>query len=256
MNITERKLKILDLFSGIGGFSLGLESTGGFETVAFCEFDKHARLVLNKHWPDIKIYNDVRTLDAKPYKGSIDVVCGGFPCQDFSVAGKKKGITEGERSNLYTEMLRVISECLPRYAIFENVTGLLTGESGRWFAKFLYDLAQVGYDAEWHCISASELGANHHRDRVWIIAYPDLQRRKGGEQKEILQKPRLSLQLVRTFERWTRRQDIPTPRTSGGNDGVSNRLHRLRRLGNSVVPAIPKIIGEAILKYEHNRANN
>ena len=99
------KLRLLDLFSGIGGFSLGLESTGGFETVAFCEFDKHARQVLIKHWPKTKIYEDVRTLDAKKYRGPIDVVCGGFPCQDLSVAGKKEGF-DGERSSLYTEMLR------------------------------------------------------------------------------------------------------------------------------------------------------
>jgi len=244
------KLKLLDLFSGIGGFSLGLESTGGFETVAFCEFDTHAQAVLKKHWPETKIYDDVRTLNAKKYRGSVDVVCGGFPCQDVSMSGDKKGITEGERSNLYVEMLRVISECLPRYAIFENVTGLLTGESGRWFAKFLYDLAEIGYDAEWHCIPASELGANHHRDRVYVVAYPNMQRCEGSAENQILQEPRLQIELVRSFERWPSRQDIPSPRTSGGNDGIPKRLDRLRRLGNAVVPAIPKIIGEAILKYE------
>ena len=142
------------------------------ETVAFCEFDKHARKVLAKHWPNVPIHNDVRELDGKEYRGSVDVVCGGFPCQDLSVAGKKAGF-DGERSSLYREMLRIISECMPRYAIFENVTGLLTGESGRWFGQFLYDLAAIGYDAEWHCIPASQLGAHHHRDRIWIIAYPD-----------------------------------------------------------------------------------
>jgi DNA (cytosine-5)-methyltransferase 1 len=248
-----KKLKLLDLFSGIGGFSLGLESTGGFETVAFCEFDKHAQAVLDKHWPEIKIYDDVRTLNAKQYRGSIDVVCGGFPCQDLSVAGNKKGITEGKRSNLYVEMLRVISECLPRYAVFENVTGLLTGESGRWFAKFLYDLAQVGYDAEWHCIPASELGANHHRDRVYVVAYPYMQRRERSIKDKILREPRLQIELVRSFEGWPTRQDIPSPKLSGGNDGVPKRLDRLRRLGNSVAPAVPKIIGEAILRYEVNQ---
>jgi DNA (cytosine-5)-methyltransferase 1 len=157
-------LKVLDLFSGIGGFSLGLERAG-METIAFCEFDKHAQLVLKKHWPNVPIFDDVRTLDGKQFRGTVDVICGGFPCQDLSNAGKKAGIG-GERSSLYREMLRIISECLPRYAIFENVSALLTGESGRWFAQFLYDLASVGYDAEWHCISASELGAQHHRDRV------------------------------------------------------------------------------------------
>jgi DNA (cytosine-5)-methyltransferase 1 len=164
-------LKVLDLFSGIGGFSLGLERAG-METIAFCELKKHAQQILKKHWPDVTIHDDVRLLDGKQYRGSVDVVCGGFPCQDLSVAGKKAGF-EGERSSLYREMLRIIGECLPRYAIFENVTGLIAGEQGRWFAQFLYDLAEVGYDAEWHCISASEIGAYHHRDRVWIIAYPN-----------------------------------------------------------------------------------
>lgn len=141
------------------------------ETIAFCEYDEHAQKVLNKHWPDIPIHKDVRKLDGKQYRGTVDVICGGFPCQDLSNAGKKAGF-EGERSSLYREMLRIIGECRPRYAIFENVTGLLTGKSGRWFAQFLYDLASIGYDAEWHCISASYVSAPHHRDRVWVIAYP------------------------------------------------------------------------------------
>ena len=175
-------MKVLDLFSGIGGFSLGLERAG-METVAFCEFDKHAQLVLKKHWPNVPIHDDVRVLDGKQYRGSVDVVCGGFPCQDLSVAGKKAGF-DGERSSLYREMLRIVSECRPRYAIFENVTGLLTGEQGRWFAKFLYDLAAIGYDAEWHCISASELGAHHHRDRVWVIAYPNHDGQLAAEKRQ------------------------------------------------------------------------
>ena len=181
-------MKVLDLFSGIGGFSLGLERAG-METVAFCEFDKHAQAILKKHWPEVPIHEDVRTLDGKQYRGAVDVVCGGFPCQDLSAAGKQAGI-DGDRSGLYREMLRIIGECMPRYAIFENVSGLLSGESGRWFAQFLYDLASVGYDAEWHCISASFLGARHHRDRVWIIAYASSndgyasENETSGEQRE------------------------------------------------------------------------
>lgn len=95
------------------GFSLGLERAG-METVAFCEFEEHAQKVLKKHWPDVPIYDDVRTLDGIQFRGTVDVVCGGFPCQDLSGAGKRKGF-DGERSSLYTEMLRIISECLPRY---------------------------------------------------------------------------------------------------------------------------------------------
>jgi DNA (cytosine-5)-methyltransferase 1 len=167
-------LSVLDLFSGIGGFSLGLERTGGFKTVAFCEIEEYPRKVLAKHWPGVPIYEDVRELTADRLRAdgiTPDVITGGFPCQDISVAGKQKGI-EAERSGLWSECARLLGELRPDYAIFENVTALLSGDSGRWFQRVLWDISQVGYDAEWHCIPASELGAHHHRDRVWILAYP------------------------------------------------------------------------------------
>ena len=116
--------KILDLLSGIGGFSLGLESTGGFETTAFCELDKKAQLVLNKHWPDVPIYEDIKELTYERLKadGIIpDVICGGFPCQDISVAGKRKGI-KAERSGLWSEMFRLIRDVRPAWTIIENVS--------------------------------------------------------------------------------------------------------------------------------------
>jgi DNA (cytosine-5)-methyltransferase 1 len=239
-------MKVLDLFSGIGGFSLGLEAAG-MEAVAFCEFDDHARKVLTKHWPNVPIHNDVRDLDGTQYRGSVDVVCGGFPCQDLSNAGKKAGI-EGDRSSLYREMLRVISECMPRYAIFENVSALLTGDGGRWFAKFLYDLAAIGFDAEWHCISASELGAHHHRDRVWIIAYPDMQRCKGvAKIADFLQQ---QIQSVRSFETTRDRFNLSESPLYRADDGVCGRSHRLKQLGNAVVPQIPEAIGRAIMETE------
>ena len=249
-------MKVLDLFSGIGGFSLGLERAG-METVAFCEFDKHAQKVLNKHWPDVPIYEDVRTLDGKQFRRSVDVVCGGFPCQDLSTAGKKAGF-DGERSSLYREMLRIISECLPRYAIFENVTGLLAGESGRWFGQFLYDLAEIGYDAEWHCIPASELGANHHRDRVWIIAYPNSKRLQKNAGLDKIRKQRNSIfcnKLRQDMQVWNKSAPARTS-FCGVPDGLPNRPHRLKQLGNSVVPQIPEAIGRAIIEYEGNCVNN
>lgn len=158
-----RKLRVLDLFSGIGGFSLGLERTGGFRTVAFCEIDKRCRSVLRKHWPDVQIFDDVRTL----FGVECDVICGGFPCQDISVAGKRAGIT-GERSGLWNEYARLVGELRPQYVIVENVAALLIWGLGR----VLGDLAALGYDAEWHCIPASAVGAPHRRDRIWIVAYP------------------------------------------------------------------------------------
>ncbi len=176
-------MKVLDLFSGIGGFSLGLERAG-METVAFCEIENYPRKVLAKHWPDVPIYDDVRTLTKEKLHNdgitNINVLCGGFPCQDISVAGQQKGIGDGTRSGLWSECARLLGELRPDYAIFENVTALLSGDNGRWFQRVLFDISQIGYDAEWHCIPASELGAHHHRDRVWIMAYPNQTPAKGG----------------------------------------------------------------------------
>ena len=296
MEFLNAKFRVLDLFSGIGGFSLGLERAG-METVAFCEFDPHAQTILKKHWPDIPIYSDVRTLDAKQYRGSIEVVCGGFPCQDLSNAGKKAGF-DGKRSSLYREMFRIISECLPKYAIFENVTGLLAGESGRWFGQFLYDLAAIGYDAEWHCISAGYVGAQHHRDRVWVIAYPNNVRKgvvwngdsacnelRDGEAEEyrrdiikhgadgdsetqiftnaymlgrerfakIAHNIKQQIELMRSNPHNRERFNLSEPALCGANDGVSGRSHRLKQLGNAVVPPIPEAIGRAIIAQQRSK---
>jgi DNA (cytosine-5)-methyltransferase 1 len=160
-------VKVLDLFSGIGGFSLGLERAG-MQTVAFCEIEPFCRKILRKHWPSVPIYEDVTKLTAKQLTTdgiSVDVICGGFPCQDISTAGKGAGIG-GERSGLWKEYARLIGQLRPRYVIVENVSALL----GRGLSVVLGDLAEIGYDAEWHCIPASAVGAPHRRDRVWIIA--------------------------------------------------------------------------------------
>ena len=164
-------LKLLDLFSGIGGFSLGLERTGGFETVAFCEIDKFCQKVLRKHWPNVRQYTDIKTLTAVQLTAdgiTVDAICGGFPCQDISLAGGGAGMGEGTRSGLWSEYARLIGELRPRYVIVENVSALL----GRGLDRVLGDLAQIGYDAEWHCIPASAVGAPHRRDRIWIVATP------------------------------------------------------------------------------------
>src|SRR5579871_3948833 len=135
-------------------------------TVAFCELDPYCRAVLRKHWPDIVCHPDVRTLRGADL-GPVDVICGGFPCQDISLAGKGAGLA-GERSGLWREYARIIGEVRPRYVIVENVAALL----GRGLGDVLGDLASIGYDAEWHCIPAAYVGAPHRRDRIWIVAYP------------------------------------------------------------------------------------
>ena len=155
-------LKVLDLFSGIGGFSLGLERTGGFQTVAFCEIEEFPRRVLTKQWPGVPIYDDVRTLSAERLAAdgiAVDAICGGFPCQDISAAGEKAGI-DGERSGLWREFARLIGELRPRVVLVENVADLLRGPEewpGAWFGRVLGDLAEIGYDAEWHCIPAASV---------------------------------------------------------------------------------------------------
>lgn len=163
-------MNVLDLFSGIGGFSLGLERAG-MRTVAFCEIDPYCRKVLAKHWPDVPCYDDVRTLTAKQLISDgirVDVMCGGFPCQDISVAGLGAGLA-GERSGLWRDYARLIGELRPSYVIVENVAALLS----RGLGDVLGDLAAIRYDAEWHCIPASYVGAPHDRDRIWIIAHPE-----------------------------------------------------------------------------------
>lgn len=226
-------LKVLDLFSGIGGFSLGLERTGGFETVAFCEKEPFCQKVLKKHWPNVPIYDDVRKLDGTTI--TADVICGGFPCQDISNAGKRAGI-EGERSGLWSEFARLIGEIRPKYAIVENVSALL----GRGVGRVLGDLAEIGYDTEWHCIQAADISAPHRRDRVWIVAYP---KSKGLERARLsgMVAPYIAGGAIR--RRWLSTSDIVR-----GRNELPDWVDRIKSLGNAVVPQIPEIIGRAILE--------
>jgi DNA (cytosine-5)-methyltransferase 1 len=302
-------MNVLDLFSGIGGFSLGLERAG-MRTVAFCEIDPYCRRVLAKHWPDVPVFGDVRELTASSlvadadyqrqlqqggsvgqerrrasYCG-VDVIAGGFPCQDLSYAGKGAGLG-GERSGLWSEYARIIGEVRPRYVIVENVAALL----GRGLARVLGDLAALGFDAEWHCIPASAVGAPHRRDRIWIVAYAcdperrsqcgacddhrsngDAQRQEGSDRSEpsredvaYADQPRLSLRdmlaklLCRARNGYAREESAvdgwwrTEPDVGRVAHGVSNRVDRLAALGNAVVPQIPEIIGRAIMNAEHDR---
>ena len=164
-------MRVLDLFSGIGGFSLGLERAG-METVAFCEIEEYPReFVLMRDHPSIPVYEDIRELTGERLRKdgiTVDLICGGFPCQDLSAAGLQEGIF-GERSGLWAEIHRLICEVQPRFVVVENVSNLLAGDKGRWAGRVFGDLAKCGYDCQWHCIPASAVGAPHRRNRVWIV---------------------------------------------------------------------------------------
>ena len=160
-------LKLLDLFSGIGGFSLGLESTGGFETIAFVEKDDFCQKVLKKHWPNITIEGDIRNVKGDKYEA--DVVTGGFPCQPFSVAGKRKG-TDDDRY-LWDETIRVVRECKPRWFIGENVEGIININNGVVLRQVQTDLEKEGFEVQCIVIPAAGVGAWHQRKRVWILAH-------------------------------------------------------------------------------------
>lgn len=197
--------RILDIFSGIGGFSLGLEKSG-METVAFCEINPFCQKVLNKHWPSIPLFSDITSL-SKTYLPQIDIIAGGFPCQDISVAGKQKGIT-AKRSGLWKEFARLINEIRPKYAIIENVANLRS----QGLISVLQDLWKIGYNAEWHCIPASAFGAPHRRDRIWIIAYPNCKRWDSGEYNQ--QGRYLSGNKNRKYSQTQQEWDIGESRTS------------------------------------------
>lgn len=272
------KLRVLDLFSGIGGFSLGLERTGGFETVAFCEIEEFPRKVLAKHWPEVPCYRDVRELTAERLTADgiadIDVITGGFPCQDISTAGRQAGIADGTRSGLWSEIVRLARDLRPKFILVENVANLLAGPSdrpGAWFGRVLGDLACIGYDAEWENIPASALGAPHRRERIWLTAYPaqngNQEQRwafdgtnetepQGSGVFDIVHamagnRDAAELRILARPDAGVRKEVgrgwLSQPNVCRMDDGLPDGPHRLGALGNAVVPQIPELIGNAIL---------
>ncbi len=285
-------MKILDTFAGIGGFSYAAERLiGGFETTQFIEIDPFCQKVLKKHWPHVPIHDDIRTFTAKPFQ--YQVICGGFPCQDISVAGLQKGITEETRSGLFFELMRVIRMVRPQYVVLENVAAILN----RGLDIVLRELSEAGFDAEWATFRASDaVQACHARNRWWLVAYPNdnglpstekcelngkaSHRTQKGQnqscQSERSSEPsssraiQSSAKFTNSYSKGMERRKFAinekmqktgftwqsnTPHLSPewrsyvsksvlcrGDDGLSNRVDRLRALGNSVVPqcaAIP-----------------
>jgi len=227
---------MLDLFSGIGGISLAAH-WAGMETVAFCEIEPFCQTVLKKHWPDIPIYDDVKSLTKERLDadgiGTIDIICGGYPCQPFSQAGKRQGANDDR--HLWPEVKRLLQEIRPRWFIGENVIGHVT----LGLDEVLDDLESLGYSAQPFDIPACAVGADHERRRIFIPAYANGERLQGGQITRSSSKGRT----------WTKKQlprlhaanpwpEIPASEFSRKDYGISRRLDeaRLKALGNAVVP--------------------
>ena len=250
------ELSVLDLFSGIGGFSVGLEATGKFKTIAFCEKDKFCQKVLQKHWQGTTIYEDIRDIDGTKIKA--DVITGGFPCQPFSQAGKRKG-TDDDRY-LFPEMLRVIKETQARWVVGENVQGIVNMSEGKVLQGIHNDLETIGYEVQTFIIPASSQGAWHKRNRVWIVAANTNYTRFKNRNEQHWGKQTQSKERNGSFSRqdiisnsrtWWETQQL----ICGVPNGISyeldkNRTNRIKSLGNAIVPQIATEIGKAIIKAE------
>jgi len=254
------------LFSGIGGFDLAARNCG-ITNVFQVEIDEFCQKVLTKNFPETIKYKDIYEFDGKEYRGQVDIVSGGSPCQPFSVAGLRKG-AEDERA-LFPEMLRVISEVKPSWVIAENVYGIITIDDGRYFEEVLTSLEAIGYEVQPFIIPASSVNAPHKRDRVWIVANRhrsstnntiqagrNLSRSKITEPSNTaskrLEKPETekfnSMFFYAERRNWEQNWYEVATRLCRVDDGVSDRVHRLKALGNAIVPQIAEIIFKNILK--------
>lgn len=242
---------VLDLFSGIGGFTIACHEAG-LKTNQFVEIDPFCQQVLKKNWPDIPIHDDISTFNDSRQK--YNIIVGGFPCQDISIAGTGEGL-KGERSGLWKEYLRLINKYQPQYVVIENVKRLLS----LGLEEILSDLAQIGYDAEWETIPAALVGLPQARERVWIVAYPSGFRRERLLSSEDISEAR---------QRWKSRKEnlqsffdfatvgtdrYPKPIICGVHDRPSDWAHRLKCCGNAVAPDVAFIIMDKIKKELYGR---
>ena len=243
-------LTVLDLFSGIGGFSYGLERLcGGFQTIAFCEIEPYCQKILRQHWPDVPICDDITQLNGNDY-ATVDLVCGGFPCQPWSLAGKQRGTADDR--DLWPEMRRVIAQASPEWIIAENVAAL---DDAKFMAldRVLADLDTLDYEATPIEIPACSVNAPHLRNRVWIVAHSAIhrpQRERIPDRSE-----RADYSNLAGFD-WCgeyqtcvdgKQRRVPESGVRLLANGIPNRVHQIKALGNSVVPQVVARLGEAIL---------
>jgi len=266
-------ITIGSLFSGIGAFELGLmRGIPNSHVIWNCEQDEFCRGILKKHWPNTTQYTDITTINTKDITAP-DIICAGYPCQDLSIAGKQKGIHEGKKSSLYWYAWRIFRDLRPKIIVLENVANHLRLGG----AEVLGSLAQIGYDAEWTTLSAQQFGAPHKRERLFIVAYSNgerlqkeraqqlttgnIERRKLDSfttysddsrlQERVLSKPieqmRQSTQSdsQNPFQTYWEKTQAPSP-ICRVDDGIRNRVHRIKALGNAIVPQCTEYIGGRI----------
>lgn len=252
-------MNVLSLFAGIGGIELGLERAG-MKTVGQVELSKWCQQVLAKHWPDVPRHDNVLTTPewwASQERPKVDLVCGGFPCQPFSLGGKRLGMAD-ERW-MWPAMATVVRAVRPRYVLVENVSALV--RDARAFGAVLGDLHALGFDAEWATLRASDFGAPHGRERVYVVAYPPGEHGiawdrmgSGGERTTPLTVGGLSGLAVperrREAAAWLARE----PRVDRLVDGVPRQVDRIRGAGNAVVPQVAEHIGRLIMQQQEAAA--
>ena len=244
-------MNVLDLFSGIGGFSLGLERAG-MTTVAFCEIEEYPRKVLAKHWPNVPIYEDVRDVTAERLRAdgiSIDTISAGFPCQPYSVAGHRRG--SDDPRDMVSPMLRLVKEIEPAWFMGENTQGFI--DTG--LDAMCDELEQLGYSTRTCSLPSCVAGLPTMERHVWIIATTSSKRleRFWEITMQIIEDGTKEFQGSdpRGFNRW----NLSKTRVCGVGERISDRSHRLKALGNAVPPRIPEIIGRAIMEIERDHQN-
>lgn len=248
-------LTVGSLFAGIGGLDLGAERAG-LEVVWQCEKDDYCTKILNKNWPNTPVFNDVRTIytDDGPTPEEPDILCGGFPCQDISIAKVNGKGLDGSKSGLWWEMFRIIRRVRPRYAVIENVAEIRV----RGLDGILAALAQIGYDAEWQSLPAGGFGAPHERERVFIVAYPQRERLQGSVRRrqgvcltERTTSAQLGDETVSCGGWWGNHIEDVRETCEGvrvGN-GVPRPVDEIKALGNAVVPEVAEFVFDCIKQH-------
>ena len=247
-------MRVLDLFSGIGGFAYAGHMLGGFTTTQFVENNAYCQQVLRKNFPLVPIHDDITTFDTSFKFGEYDLITAGFPCQDLSSAGKQAGLREGTRSSLFYRVMQIARRVRPKFILFENVANTISHGNGQTFQQILLEIAKSGYNAEWGIVSARDVGGCHLRKRIWIIAYandPRYYRRSANTQSIRVERNRSQGQQeqltlgktglldwcdtgVRLRSDW--RSYTSQPMLRRGDDGLSRRVDRLKCLGNTICP--------------------